>query len=57
MVPAGNCREALNNPPKDITLVAVDTLKTAITALDAIRTGKSVPTCQAAAQKAAAASS
>jgi Lon-like protease len=55
MVPAGNCREALNNPPEDITLVAVDTLKTAMTALEAIRNGKPVPTCQAAAQKAAAA--
>lgn len=55
MVPAGNCREALNQPPKDITLVSVDTLKTALEALDAIRTGKgTVPTCQAAQAKQAA---
>ncbi len=46
MVPAGNCREALNSPPKGITLVKVDTLKTALAALTSIRTGKGeVPTC------------
>jgi PDZ domain-containing protein len=49
MVPAGNCREALNRPPKDITLVSVDKLSTALTALEAIRTNKgTVPTCEAA---------
>lgn len=46
MVPAGNCREALNSPPKGITLVKVDKLKTALQALTAIRTKQgTVPLC------------
>ena len=55
MVPAGNCREALNHPPKEITLVAVDKLSTALKALDAIRTGKGdYPTCADVVKAAAA---
>ncbi|HUR74135.1 MAG TPA: PDZ domain-containing protein [Sporichthya sp.] len=45
MVPADNCREALSNPPKGIQLVKVDTLATAVKALEAIRNGGKVPTC------------
>lgn len=46
MVPAENCREAASNPPEGITLVKVDTLATAVKALEAIRTGAgTVPTC------------
>lgn len=46
MVPADNCREATLDPPDGIKLVKVDTLATALSALEAIRTGTgSVPTC------------
>lgn len=46
MVPAENCREAAANPPDGIQLVKVDTLATAVAALEAIRTGSgTVPTC------------
>lgn len=46
MVPAENCREAANGAPKGITLVKVDKLTTALSALEAIRTGKGTfPQC------------
>lgn len=46
MVPAENCREAAASPPKGIRLIKVDTLATAVSALQAIRTGTgTVPTC------------
>lgn len=46
MVPAENCREAAGDPPSGIQLVKVDTLATAVSALEAIRTGNgTVPTC------------
>lgn len=40
LVPAENCREAAGGAPKGITLVKVDKLTTALTALEAIRSGK-----------------
>ncbi|MGQ0842950.1 MAG: YlbL family protein [Sporichthyaceae bacterium] len=46
LVPAENCREAAQGAPKGIELVKVDKLTTALSALEAIRTGKgSFPRC------------
>ena len=46
MVPAENCREAAASPPDGIQLIKVDTLATAVQALEAIRTKTgTVPTC------------
>ncbi|MGQ0632748.1 MAG: YlbL family protein, partial [Sporichthyaceae bacterium] len=46
MVPAENCREAVEGAPGGITLVKVDTLSTAVDALKAISSGTgTVPTC------------
>jgi PDZ domain-containing protein len=46
LVPADNCREAAQDPPKGIELVKVDKLSTALSALLAIRTGQgTVPHC------------
>jgi len=46
LVPADNCREARQDPPGGIVLVRVDRLSTALSALDAIRTGRgAVPHC------------
>lgn len=45
MVPAENCREAAASAPKGIQLIKVDTLATAVRALEAIRNGGVVPTC------------
>jgi Lon-like protease len=46
LVPAGNCREAVQGAPKGIQLVRVDKLSTALSALQAIRTGQgTVPHC------------
>lgn len=39
LVPADNCREAMASPPKGIQLVKVDTLDTAVKALQAINSG------------------
>jgi PDZ domain-containing protein len=46
LVPADNCRDAMQGPPNGIELVRVDKLSTALTALTAIRTGQgTVPHC------------
>jgi PDZ domain-containing protein len=46
LVPADNCREAVQGAPKGIQLVRVDKLSTALAALQAIRTGQgTVPHC------------
>jgi len=47
LVPADNCREAVQGAPKGITLVRVDKLSTALTALEALRNGNTaaVPHC------------
>ncbi|HEX3826272.1 MAG TPA: S16 family serine protease [Sporichthyaceae bacterium] len=46
LVPADNCRDAVQGPPKGIELVRVDKLSTALSALQAIRTGQgTVPHC------------
>lgn len=46
LVPAENCREAAAGAPKGIELVKVDKLTTALSALEAIRTGKGTfPRC------------
>jgi len=46
MVPADNCREAVQGAPKGIQLIRVDKLSTALSALEAIRTGQgTVPHC------------
>lgn len=46
MVPEGNCREARDGAPKGVELVKVDKLTTALSALEAIRSGKGTfPRC------------
>jgi PDZ domain-containing protein len=47
LVPADNCREAVQGAPKGITLVKVDKLSTALSALEALRNGNTaaVPHC------------
>jgi PDZ domain-containing protein len=46
LVPADNCRDAMQGPPGGIELVRVDKLSTALSALQAIRTGQGiVPHC------------
>ncbi len=46
LVPAENCREAAEGAPKGIELVKVDKLTTAVSALEALRTGKGTfPRC------------
>nr|WP_221194725.1 PDZ domain-containing protein [Hoyosella altamirensis] len=45
LVPGGNCREALTFAPDGLTLVRVDTLDDAVSALTSITTGEEAPTC------------
>lgn len=45
LTPAGNCAEALSNAPKGLRLVKVDTLASAVSALDSLRAGRPVPSC------------
>jgi PDZ domain-containing protein len=45
MTPASDCREALQAAPAGLRLVKVSTLRGAVQALEALRTGKPVPTC------------
>lgn len=45
LTPAGNCAEALRNAPKGLRLVKVDTLASAVSALDSLRAGRAVPSC------------
>jgi Lon-like protease len=45
LVPAGNCAEASRKPPAGLTLIKVDSLSGAVTALEDLRDGKSTPRC------------
>ena len=47
LAPGDNCREALSNPPRGIRIVPVDTLDNALSALSAVRAGKTaqLPSC------------
>ncbi len=45
LVPTGNCAEARSDVPDGLTLVKVDSLTDAISALSAIRAGADVPRC------------
>jgi PDZ domain-containing protein len=45
LVPAGNCAEASRKPPAGLRLIKVDSLSSAIGALDALRTGQPTPAC------------
>ncbi|REE98781.1 YlbL family protein [Thermomonospora umbrina] len=46
LTPAGNCADAKDAVPKGLRLIRADTLHTAVTALDALRTGRGdVPVC------------
>lgn len=47
LVPAGNCAEAMRNPPDGLQLVKVETLAGAVDALEAITKGQPAPACQA----------
>ncbi|WP_219463247.1 YlbL family protein [Nonomuraea rhizosphaerae] len=48
LTPAGNCAEAVKAVPEGLRLVKAETLHEAVTALDALRTGKgNVPACAA----------
>jgi PDZ domain-containing protein len=45
LVPAGNCAEASRRPPAGLTLIKVDSLSGAISALDDLREGRPTPAC------------
>ncbi|WP_027342701.1 YlbL family protein [Hamadaea tsunoensis] len=45
LTPAGNCAEAKANAVAGLTLVKVDTIDSALTALEEIRDGKPTPSC------------
>jgi len=45
LVPKGNCSDALQRPPAGLALVKVETLHGALDALQAVRAGRSAPTC------------
>jgi PDZ domain-containing protein len=45
LVPSGNCAEASRNPPDGLRLIKVDSLSSAISALDELRAGQPTPTC------------
>jgi PDZ domain-containing protein len=45
LTPSGNCSEAAQNAPAGLTLVKVNTLQDALTALKDIDAGKTPPTC------------
>ena len=47
LVPAANCAEAVQTVPHGLQLVSVETLGSAIAALDALTAGRPVPTCAA----------
>ncbi|HYT10979.1 MAG TPA: PDZ domain-containing protein [Mycobacteriales bacterium] len=47
LVPAGNCAEAVRGPPAGLQLVKVDSLSSAVDALDAIKAGRPAPACTA----------
>ncbi|MDZ4232346.1 MAG: signal protein PDZ, partial [Dietzia sp.] len=45
LVPAGNCAEAVQDPPGGIRLIEVDTLRGALEALEEAVSGGEPPTC------------
>jgi PDZ domain-containing protein len=45
LVPADNCNEARQRTPQGLQLIKVDSLTTAVNALDALNAGKPTPTC------------
>lgn len=45
LVPAGNCAEAARRPPAGLQLVKVESLGGAVEALEAIKGGRSAPSC------------
>ena len=45
LVPAANCTEASRRPPSGLTLIKVDSLTSALSALTALRTGQPTPAC------------
>ncbi|SUE14705.1 ATP-dependent protease Lon [Rhodococcus gordoniae] len=45
LVPAGNCAEASSGAPEGVQLVKVDTLDSAIDALEAVTDGREAPAC------------
>jgi PDZ domain-containing protein len=45
LVPAGNCAEAGRKPPAGLTLIKVDSLSGAVSALDNLRDGRPTPRC------------
>jgi PDZ domain-containing protein len=45
LVPADNCNEARQRIPQGLSLIKVDTLTTAIDALNELTAGKPTPTC------------
>ena len=45
LVPAGNCAEAVQDPPGGIRLIEVETLGGALDALEVAATGGEPPTC------------
>lgn len=47
LVPAGNCQEAKQHAPAGLQLIKVDTLNTAVSALDDLNRGRPTPTCSA----------
>ena len=47
LVPAGNCAEAVRNPPSGLQLVRVESLTGAVTALNDLEAGRPVPACPA----------
>jgi len=47
LVPAGNCAEAVRNPPSGLQLVKVESLSGAVDALENLNAGRPVPSCAA----------
>ena len=45
LVPAGNCSEAVASAPAGLTLARVADLRDGVAALDALRAGRTPPTC------------
>jgi PDZ domain-containing protein len=47
LVPSANCAEATRKPPKGLQLVRVDSLSSAVGALEALKAGRPAPACPA----------
>lgn len=45
LVPAGNCADAVHDPPAGLRLVKVETLRGAVDALGAVQAGRPTPSC------------